>query len=92
MVKKQLSKHYKIIQPNEKNVEDEENEKPDIFNISKESDIETNIRSMSSFGNLSNFEEIIKCYACVIDSNIGIRANTLYDYCRINKIVSNKQK
>jgi len=93
VVKKQLSKYCKKIEPNEKSVEDEENEKPDIFNISKESDIEANIRSMSSFGNLSNFEEIIKCYACVIDSNIGIRANTLYDYCRINKTVSyNKKK
>ncbi|XP_025198720.1 translation initiation factor eIF-2B subunit gamma [Melanaphis sacchari] len=87
VVKKQLSKHSKNIEPSEKCIEDEEDEKPDIFNISKESDIETNIRSMSCFGNISNFEEIIKCYACVIDSNIGIRANTLYDYCRINKII-----
>lgn len=91
-MKKQLSKHCKNIEPSEKCIEDEEDEKPDIFNISKESDIETNIRSMSCFGNTSNFEEMIKCYACVIDSNIGIRANTLYDYCRVNKIVSNKQK
>jgi len=92
VVKKQLSKHCKNIKPNEKCIEDEEDEKPDIFNISKETDIETNIRSMSCFGNISNFEEMIKCYACVIDSNIGIRSNTLYDYCRINKIVSYKQK
>jgi len=89
VVKKQLSKHCKNIEPNKKGIEDEEEKKPDIFNISKESDIETNIRSMSCFGNSTNFEEMIKCYACVIDSNIGIRANTLYDYCRVNKIVSN---
>lgn len=89
VVKKQLSRHCKNIESNKKCIEDEEDEKPDIFNISKESDIETNIRSMSCFGNISNFEEMIKCYAFVVDSNIGIRANTLYDYCRINKIVSN---
>lgn len=87
VVKKQLSKHCKGIESKENFVE--ENEKPDIFNISRESDIENNIRSMSCFGNVSTSEEIIKCYACIMDSNIGIRANTLYDYCRINKIVSN---
>lgn len=86
VVKKQLSKYSQSIKTKEKS--DEEDEKPDIFNISKESDIENNIQCMSSFGNMSSSEEIIKCYACVMDSNIGIRANTLYDYCRINKIVS----
>jgi len=88
VVKKQLSKHCKNIEPIEKLIEDE---KLDIFNISKESDIEKNIRSISWFGNTCNSEDLIKCYACVMDSNIGIRANTLYDYCRINKIVSNYQ-
>lgn len=86
VVKKQLSKHCTNIKSDVKL--DEEDEQPDIFNISKESDIENNIRSMSCFGNNSNSEEIIKCYACVMDSNIGVRANTLYDYCKINKIVS----
>jgi len=85
VVKKQLSKHCKNIEPNMKLIEDE---KLDIFNISKKSDIENNIRSMSCFGNMSISEDLIKCYACVLDSNIGVRANTLYDYCKINKIVS----
>lgn len=89
VVKKQLSKHTQNIKPKEKI--EEGDEKPDIFNISRESNIEHNIRYMSSFDNISNSDEIIKCYACVMDSNIGVRANTLYDYCRINKIVSNKQ-
>lgn len=88
VVKKQLSKHSKNIAVKQNFVEEEE-EKPDIFNISRESYIENNIRSMFCFGNMSNSEEIIKCYACIMDSNIGIRANTLYDYCRINKMVSN---
>lgn len=87
VVKKQLSKQCKNIEIKEKLVE--ENKIPDIFNVSKES--ENNIRLMSCFGNVSNTEEIIKCYACVIDSNIGVRANTLYDYCKINKSVSNYQ-
>lgn len=87
VVKKQLSKHCKNIKPNEKLIE--EDEKLDIFNISEKSDIENNIRSMSCFGNMFNSEDLIKCYACVMDSNIGVRVNTLYDYCRINKIVSN---
>lgn len=86
-MKKQLSKHCKNVKPSENFIE--EDEKPDIFNISKESDIENKIRSMSGFGNMFNSEEMIKCFAFVIDSNIGVRANTLYDYCRINKIVSN---
>lgn len=85
VVKKQLSKHCTNFKPSEKFVEDE---KPDIFNISKESDIENEIRSMSGFGNMFNSEEIIKCFAFVVDSNIGVRANTLFDYFRINKIVS----
>lgn len=88
VVKKQLSKQRKNIVLKENFVE--EDEKPDIFNISKESDIENNISSMSCFSNiLSTSDEIIKCYTCVIDSNIGVRANTLFDYCRINKMVSN---
>jgi len=90
VVKKQLSKHCRNIEPNMKLIE--EDEKLDIFNISKKSDIENNIRSMSCFGNMSISEDLIKCYACVMDSNIGVRANTLYDYCKINKIVSNYQK
>lgn len=88
VVKKQLSKHCNRINKSEKLIEDDE--KPDIFNISKESDIENNFGSMSYFSNVSSSEEKIKCYACVIDSNIGIRANTLFDYCKINKIVSSK--
>jgi len=84
VVKKQLSKHCKNIESNEMLIK--EDEKPDIFNISKESDIENNIYSMSCFGDV-NSDEIIKCYCCIMDSNIGIRANTLFDYCRINKMV-----
>lgn len=86
VVKKQLSKHCKNIEVKKNFIE--EDEKPDIFNISRESDLENNIRSMFCFGNMSASEEIIKCYACIMDSNIGIRANTLFDYCRINKMVS----
>lgn len=86
VVKKQLSKHCKNSGVKENFTE--EDEKPDIFNISRESDIENDIRSTSCFGNITTSEEIIKCYACIMDSNIGIRANTLYDYCRINKMVS----
>lgn len=86
VVKKQLSKHRKNIESDKKLID--EDEKPDIFNISKESDIENNIRLMSCFGDVHNSEEKIKCYACVVDSNFGIRANTLYDYCKVNKIVS----
>lgn len=89
VVKKQLSKQCKNIEIKDKLVE--ENEIPNIFNVSKESVTENNIRSMSCYGNMSNIEEIIKCYACVIDSNIGVRANTLYDYCKINKTVCNYQ-
>lgn len=85
VVKKQLSRFYKNIKSNEKQITADE--KPDIFNISK-SENENNIRLMSCFGNVSTTEEMIKCYACVMNSNIGVRANTLYDYCKINKIVS----
>lgn len=87
-MKKQLSKHCKNVEASEKYVE--EDDKPDIFNIPKESDIENKIRSLSNFGSMVNSEEVIKCFAFVINSNIGVRANTLYDYCKINKIVSNK--
>lgn len=89
VVKKQLSKHCKNTKPNDKVVE--EDEKPDIFNVSKESDIEDTVRLTSCFGDIYLPEEKIKCYACVMDSNIGIRANTLYDYCKVNKIVSSLQ-
>lgn len=86
IVKKQLSRFYKNINQNEKLTNEEE--KPDIINILKKSENENNIHMISCFGNISTTEEIIKCYACVMKSNIGVRANTLYDYCRINKIVS----
>lgn len=87
VVKKQLSKYCKNTKPSDKVVE--EDEKPDIFNISRESDNENNVQLMSCFGDIYLPEEKIKCYACIMDSNIGIRANTLYDYYRVNKIVSN---
>lgn len=86
VVKKQLSKHCKNIEPNEKLFE--EDDKYDIFNISKKSNIENNIRSMYGSGNMSNSEDLIKCYTCIMNTNIGVRANSLYDYCKINKIVS----
>lgn len=87
VVKKQLSKHCKNVEPNGNLFE--EDEKYDIFNISKKSDFKNNIRLVYSSGNnMSNSEDLIKCYTCVMNSNIGVRANTLYDYCRINKIVS----
>lgn len=86
VVKKQLSKHCKHVDKSEKLIE--EDEKPDIFNISNESDIENNLGLMSRFDHVSNSEEKIKCYACIMDSNIGIRANTLFDYCKVNTIVS----
>lgn len=86
IVKKQLSRLYKNINQNDKLVN--ENEKSDIINIVlKKSENENNIH-ISYYGNISTTEEIIKCYACIMKSYIGIRANTLYDYCRINKIVS----
>lgn len=87
VVKKQLSKYCQDIKPNEKR--DEDDVKPNIFHLSKEFNIENNIRSLYGVGNKSYSEDIIKCFACIMDSNIGVRANTLFDYCRINRIVSN---
>lgn len=90
VVKKQLSKYCQGIKSNEN--KDEDDAKLNIFNVSKEFNNENNIRSLYGVGNKSYTEDIIKCYACKMDSNIGVRANTLYDYCKINKIVSNLQK
>lgn len=88
VVKKQLSKHSVNKNLDEMHLVDDI--KPDIFSMSRESDIEYNIRSMSSFGDSADSGEIIKCYACVLDSYVGIRANILHDYCKINKIVCAK--
>ncbi|XP_050442677.1 translation initiation factor eIF-2B subunit gamma [Adelges cooleyi] len=86
VVKKQLSKHSVNKNLDEMHLVDDI--KPDIFSMSRESDIEYNIRSMSSFGDSADSGEIIKCYACVLDSYVGIRANILHDYCKINKIIN----
>ncbi|VVC41167.1 Hypothetical protein CINCED_3A014609 [Cinara cedri] len=85
VVKEQLSKHVQGQakgKPNESL--DENDEKVDIFNIPKE----FNISSLYDVGNKSCAGDLLKCYACIMDSNIGVRANTLFDYCRINKIIT----
>ncbi|XP_050525603.1 translation initiation factor eIF-2B subunit gamma [Daktulosphaira vitifoliae] len=89
VVKKQLSKQSTYRKnSNEINHDDNDDVKTNIFTMSRESNIEYNIHSMTFLKNTINSEDLIKCYAYIMDSNIGMRANTLYDYYKINKIIS----